>query len=119
MTISKYINDPALIKLVDQIIAGEMTRKDAAETLGISVATFNTRLTRAKMIDRLKPTIRYDGPNQFKPDPVKAAVYEQALAYAKAHPNVKAIRIHEMFPGGSYQNLARKLKAIKEATKEP
>lgn len=111
MRTSKYTNDPALSSLVDRIVSRELTRKQAAETLGISVETFNSRLARAKMIERLKPHRDYTGDHLFKPDPDKVKAYEDAVAYAFAHPRISVAAVHRKYPDLSYQMLARKVKA--------
>jgi len=83
---SKYLNDPVLSGIVDKIAEGTLTRAAAAESLGISVATFNSRLTRAKLSEKLKPLRKYDGDHLFKPDPVKSAAYQAAIEQVRNTP---------------------------------
>lgn len=112
---SKYLNDPVLKDLVKKIATGGLTREEAARTLGVTVGTFNSRLIRAKLSEQLRPLRKYDGDHLFKPDPDKAKVYEEAVAYAKANPRVKLTKVHQRFPDLSYQVLARKVRAASPA----
>jgi len=116
---SKYLNDPVLKELVEKIAAGDMTREEAAGALGVTVGTFNSRLIRAKLSEQLRPLRKYDGDHLFKPDPDKAKAYEEAIAYAKAHPRMMLTKVHQLFPSLSYQMLARKVKAAAQEEQSP
>lgn len=116
---SIYVNHTPTLQQVALIESGKSTRSQAAEALGISVGTLNSRLTRAKLVGRLKgtrpPVTAEQAKHHFKPDHDKAKVYEEAVAIAMSRPRLKVNKLQAMFPSLSYQMLARKVKAAHEA----
>lgn len=115
---SKYLNDPQMLRLVEAMESGELTREQAANKAGVSLATFTSQLRRGKHLERLKAVRRYDGDHLFKPDPDKAAVYDKAVGEALANPRLKGTKLLERYPELSYQMLLRRLKAAREGLKE-
>lgn len=117
MRTSKYTTDPNIVNLVSRIKAGEITRKQAAESLGISVQLFNNRLTRAGFIEELKGTRNYSGDTFFQADPTKDADYQRAVAEAGL--TAPVAMIHLRYPHLNYVVLCRKVKRAREAALPP
>jgi hypothetical protein len=112
MITSKYATDPDFVAAVAKVASREATRQQAAESLGISLAVFNVRLSRSKLNLVLKDTRDYSGDHLYKPDNVKAEAYNEAVALSL---QAKSSRFaHQKFPHLSYQVLCRKVKAARE-----
>ena len=118
--ISKYVNDPVLTALVDRIASGEIDRNAAAAEIGVGINTFNSRLGRAKLLDRLahtrcaKSPSLYRGPGEGSP---KAVGYAQAVQRALALGS--ATRAYKELPDLNYQVLCRKVRAAKAEEAQP
>lgn len=119
MRTSKYINDPETLAQVERMERGECTRMQAAETLGISISSMNTRLARGGFLERLKGTRDYSGSNLFKPNPDKAKVYSEAVAEALLSPKLKVKQLWSKYPGLNYQTLAKKVREAKTLNRSP
>ena len=110
-----YLTHQPTLEQVALLERGEITREQAAATLGIGVPTLNSRLCRTGFNKRLVAVRQYAGDHLFKADPDKAKLYDEALRTAAANPRMKVRRLHEQYPALSYQILARKVKAARSA----
>lgn len=110
---SKHFNDPALLEQVAKLETQQITRNQAAETLGISLSALNSKLARSGLNQRLKGVRNYSGDNFFKPNPDKAKVrlYEQAVSEVLA--GLKPKEVCRRNPTLNYTYLCAKVQAVR------
>lgn len=118
MSTSKHLQDPRFIDGVSRLKAGKITRAQLAEELGISQPTLSKRFGYAGLLDELKATKatgKSNNGHQFQASPDNAKAYDDALTFAKQHPNTPAAQIHRRFPTLNYQVLCRKMRQARSA----
>lgn len=109
MKTSKHLQDPTFVSGIQRLLAGEATRSQLCEEMGISMSTLSKRIGYAGLTEAVRGT-KQTSATQFQANPDNAKAYADALAYAKQNPHTPAANLHRMFPATNYQVLCRKLR---------
>ena len=102
---SKHAKDPELLAQVELILEKKITRTQAAESMGITISSLNSRLASSGLNKQLKHVRRF-----VNSIPDRDADYVEAVQYALRY---GATASNKKFSGLSYQVLCRKVREYK------